>query len=579
MAETSIEEWVALASIWLAFVMSFLSLFFFGYQMKLKQCGWEVVYVAILEAITYLMIVLWGENAPFTWKLKVDGGIIEVAFVRYAEWLITCPVILIALSNLTGLKDDYNMRTMTLMSADQGTILCGATAAMCVGWARSIFFFFGAVYGVVTFYTCMQVYIESYANVPPVCKKTVATLAYMFMFSWGSFPALFLMGPEGFDHINIHWSTILHSIADLFAKNLWGLYAWYLRIQVREYHRKMWFEEQERLKKGEDEFEVDNERRPEVSMAAAATVLSARQGADEEEEDPDPYYAEYRRRRRRNRGRSLSEPDGPGDMRSKPAEAEPDSILQAPRMSMSNSVSNPIMMANSNMPQHQMGMRGQQINTMGMASSPIASSPMSPMGPNNPMPNPMGPIIVIVADNQGFQNANFFVSKLQNEMGAQVFPVNNTNELIQKCEMAKSTATTISAIFVLDGFLQQSDAFNMQNNYKCPFVQYGPNPQPGAMFGEAYLQVPQPGQSYTTSELIMLLNKLRTQQLGAPIGQMGGSPMNFGYDPMQQPGMTGMGGMGTPTAPSPATDAGTSVDILMAEMNALKQYLNTSGPN
>ena len=42
--------------------------------------------------------------------------------------------------------------------------------------------------------------------------------------------------------------------------------------------------------------------------------------------------------------------------------------------------------------------------------------------------------------------------------------------------------------------------------------------------------------------------------------------------------MGGMGGMGQQAA-SPAADAGTSVDVLMAEMNALKQYLNTSGPN
>jgi len=71
---------------------------------------------------------------------------------------------------------------------------------------------------------CSQVYIESYANVPPPCKRTVATMAYMFMFSWGSFPLLFLLGPEGFNHISPSASNILHGVADLFAKNLWGVY-------------------------------------------------------------------------------------------------------------------------------------------------------------------------------------------------------------------------------------------------------------------------------------------------------------------------------------------------------------------
>ena len=74
---------------------------------------------------------------------------------------------------------------------------------------------------------------------------------------------------------------------------------------MRNYHREMWFKEQERLKKGEDEFEVEAERRPDVSAETVGQVMS---GADQTEDEVDPYYAEYRRQRRRNRGRSLSEP-------------------------------------------------------------------------------------------------------------------------------------------------------------------------------------------------------------------------------------------------------------------------------
>lgn len=568
MAATAVEEWVALAAVWIAFVLSFVSLFWYGYQMKLKQCGWEVVYVAILEAVTYMLIVLWGNNAPFTWKVEDnDGAIIEVPFVRYAEWLITCPVILIALANLTGLKDDYNWRTMTLLSADQGTILCGATAAMCTGWLRVVFFFFGACYGIATFYNCLQVYIESYANVPAVCKRTVATLAYMFMFSWGSFPALFLMGPEGFGHINIHWSTILHSVADFFSKNLWGLYAWYLRIQVREYHRKKWFEEQEKMKKGEDEFQVDNERRPEVSLNAVNTVLTGT--VDHGDEEVDPYYAEYRRRRRRNRGRSLSEPEAEVNthilMGGVAAPVPQDVVLRAPMMAQAQ---NPMLGMNGMMGGSPvMGMGRQQAGMM-------AATPMNMYQNNNPMANPTfanQANNVIVADNMGFQVCSFFVSKLQSDMGVQVFPVNNKQELIQKLELSVTTGTAMSAIFVIDGMLQQSEAFALQNQFRVPFVQYGMAAQPNAMFGEAYLQSPMPGQNYNMNELIMLFNKLRTQQLGAPPGamQLASPSANNGL-------ASGVAsGMATPVGTS-ATDAGTSVDVLMAEMNALKQYLNNS---
>ncbi len=45
-------------------------------------------------------------------------------------------VILIHLSNLTGLKDEYSKRTMRLLVSDIGTIVWGATSAMAVGYVK-----------------------------------------------------------------------------------------------------------------------------------------------------------------------------------------------------------------------------------------------------------------------------------------------------------------------------------------------------------------------------------------------------------------------------------------------------------
>lgn len=579
------EDVVSMGVSWVAFVLSFLSLFWFTYQMKLKQCGWEVVYVATLEAITYVLIVSWGENEPFLWKLHGEDTPDEVPFIRYAAWLVTCPVTLIALANLTGLKDDYNWRTMQLLSADQGTILCGATAAMCTGHLRVIFFLAGVAYGVVTYYSCLQVYIESYANVPPPCKRTVATMAYMFMFSWGSFPLMFLLGPEGFNHISPSISNILHGVADLFAKNLWGVYAWYLRIQVRNYHRQKWFEEQERLKKGEGEYEVDQERRPQVESATVTTLFTANQAAGEEDE-VDPYYAEYRRRRRRNRGRSLSEPEPPASMMGKGMD-EPDMVLEPPKpMSLYNQPAvmgmNPYMnnglngmMAGMNQMNHQMGQGGGQgmLASTPMAS-PMASTPVahSPMGNNMGMATP-GPLTLVLADHMGLQQGGqFFMQQLQSEFGAQVFPVDSKAGLEQQLAMAQQTGTPVAAVFVMDGLMQQAEAFQLMNNYKTPLVQYGSNPSPQSIFGDAYLQAPQPGVPYNNSQLMMLVNRLRTQQLGGT--NMPSSPMSMAM--MQQAQQQLGGAPQTPQQGAGAQDAGASVDQLMAEMNALKSYLSAT---
>lgn len=48
---------------------------------------------------------------------------VRISWLRYGEWLLTCPVILIHLSNLTGLGQ-YNKRTMRLLVSDIGTSEC-----------------------------------------------------------------------------------------------------------------------------------------------------------------------------------------------------------------------------------------------------------------------------------------------------------------------------------------------------------------------------------------------------------------------------------------------------------------------
>jgi bacteriorhodopsin len=58
-------------------------------------------------------------------------------WLRYAEWLITCPVILIALSRVGTEGGNYSVRTMKLLTSDQGTIVMGITAAYSQAGAHS----------------------------------------------------------------------------------------------------------------------------------------------------------------------------------------------------------------------------------------------------------------------------------------------------------------------------------------------------------------------------------------------------------------------------------------------------------
>eukprot|EP00238_Polyblepharides_amylifera_P001008 CAMPEP_0196570746 /NCGR_PEP_ID=MMETSP1081-20130531/901_1 /TAXON_ID=36882 /ORGANISM="Pyramimonas amylifera, Strain CCMP720" /LENGTH=589 /DNA_ID=CAMNT_0041887361 /DNA_START=224 /DNA_END=1993 /DNA_ORIENTATION=+ len=577
------EDYVAYASVWIAFGMSLISLPWYSLQVHRKQCGWEVVYVAILETINYILIIVWGNNATFSWDLNVRGEVINAQFLRYAEWLITCPVLLIALSNLTGLKDDYNWRTMKLMSADQGTIICGASAAMTTGGSKIILFTVAVIYGLITFYTALEVYIEAFANVPPVAKKTVSTMTYMFFASWGCFPLFFLMGPEGFGHVNGSWSTILHSGADLFSKNLWGIYAWYLRIQVREYHRKKWFEEQERIKKGEQEFNVPKERRPELNVEEVGNLVSGNNESDDEQE-VDPFYADYRRQRRRNRGKSLSDPDPPARGKGQP-QPEPTFLTSPVPMVPVNTMAQaaPTSSLTPASPQHQLGSKPQGymdpnsggMNMMGGAS-PFQTF-HSHASSANTMSNPaFSSTSVIVGDHMDHVGGSFLTNKMQQELSIQVSNVNSKDQLSQ----ILNTGMKADAMFLLDGMISAADATSLTNAFRIPIVQFGTSHAPREMFGEAYFQLPSPGSPFNDSEFYLLVNRLRTNTLSrgssmatGGANQMHGGASGFGGSPMMM--NQGMNQMNQNQTSAP----GASVDVLMAEMNALKQYLNSTSTN
>ncbi|GFR44466.1 hypothetical protein Agub_g5727 [Astrephomene gubernaculifera] len=230
---SDIEMKVANGLQWAAFALSVVILIFYAYETWKTTCGWEEVYVCCLE-LTKVIIEFFHEfDTPCLLHLSSGN---RVLWLRYSEWLMTCPVILIHLSNLTGLKNDYNKRTMRLLVSDIGTIVWGATAAMSTGYVRAIFFVLGCMYGANTFFHAAKVYIESYHTVPKGrCRLVVRAMAWLFFASWGMFPVLFLLGPEGFGHISLYGSTIGHTVIDLMSKNGWGMLGHYLRVKIHEH--------------------------------------------------------------------------------------------------------------------------------------------------------------------------------------------------------------------------------------------------------------------------------------------------------------------------------------------------------
>lgn len=230
---TDAEHTMSLVCQWCAFAFSVILLMFYAYHTWKATCGWEEVYVVTIELIKVLLEIFAETYSPAT-ITQVNN--VRTMWLRYGEWLLTCPVILIHLSNITGLKDDYSKRTMRLLVSDIGTIVMGVTAAFSPTPVKITFFCLGLCYGGSTFFTAAKVYIESYHSVPKgKCRKLVKFMAWIFFMSWVMFPLLFLMGPEGFGHLSDYGSIIAHTFADVMSKNLWGLFGHHLRVQIHNH--------------------------------------------------------------------------------------------------------------------------------------------------------------------------------------------------------------------------------------------------------------------------------------------------------------------------------------------------------
>ena len=145
-------------------------------------------------------------------------------------------MILIHLSNITGLNDEYSGRTMSLLTSDLGGIAFAVLSALAVGWQKELYFDIGCIYGASTLYHAACIYIESYHIMPAgKCKRLVVAMCAVFFTSWFMFPAFFLAGPECFDGLTWYGSTIAHTVADLLSKNIWGLIGHFLRVGIHEH--------------------------------------------------------------------------------------------------------------------------------------------------------------------------------------------------------------------------------------------------------------------------------------------------------------------------------------------------------
>jgi len=219
----------ARAAQWLDAAAAFVALLWYLLQLRRNRVRWEVIYVAFMSTVITLVKIIMFGRSPFYFE---DAGGDTVVWIRYAGWLITCPVLLIHLSNLAGedLYDGYRM--LRLVLSNQIMLVCAATGAMSTGDERYAFFITGICCCSVVFASAAAIFWEAYTSFPPQARPFVQAMAGIFYPSWVAYALLWLFGDTGLDLWSQDACIIGHALADIASKTVWGFLGWWLRWHV-----------------------------------------------------------------------------------------------------------------------------------------------------------------------------------------------------------------------------------------------------------------------------------------------------------------------------------------------------------
>jgi len=208
-------------------IVCFAMLLFYLMKRRKGECGWEEIFVCSVEMFLHFVNLCVGESHLIELK---DGR--QINWFRYAGWLITCPVILIQLSNLDGSRKNKSRESVMtnqeiFITANQAMIVCGFSASLCQSFLLKYMFFMCA--SVFYAYLCLHA-ARVFSRVYDRCPQSVETVALIFYMSWTSFPIMWIAADLGYmTHAE---SVVGHCFADLISKNLFGFLAWRLQWKV-----------------------------------------------------------------------------------------------------------------------------------------------------------------------------------------------------------------------------------------------------------------------------------------------------------------------------------------------------------
>ncbi|HWG93181.1 MAG TPA: bacteriorhodopsin [Mycobacteriales bacterium] len=189
-----------------------------------------VLSVAVMVASGYLFARLgasWDE--AFT---QVDGRVVGTGKpfdggLRYVNWLVTVPVLLVQSLYAFDLARDRVLRLRTVLVASGvlmvlagyvGQLRAGTDDAWLLGWGAA-----GTVPFVVLLVVLLPLLRGARTTLPPSAGTTAGHLAWVVLFSWGLYPVAYLVPAVSASATGVVVAQGLFTAADVGSKVLYGI--------------------------------------------------------------------------------------------------------------------------------------------------------------------------------------------------------------------------------------------------------------------------------------------------------------------------------------------------------------------
>lgn len=151
-------------------------------------------------------------------KVAVDGQITHWA--RYADWVVTTPLLLVALwmtATTRTEKRPHVPTLVTIVAADVVMILCGLVGDLSEGPARYVYFWIGVGALVLIFWTVWGPLRRVAQHDAEVSDAYVKVAGYLTLF-WVGYPLTWILGPSGVGLIGQTADTVLFVLLPVFSK-------------------------------------------------------------------------------------------------------------------------------------------------------------------------------------------------------------------------------------------------------------------------------------------------------------------------------------------------------------------------